>query len=189
MAAPMRSARSDTPISSTNGTIRAAIGTAPASESREASAVRAYESLADKARGMCGGGEPVSVILGWQDNAPNEDGTTIERAVGTNGPFQVIANLAATAADRSGTGARTWTDTSVADATTYRYRVRAYNASGPSAYSNIATVTTLPPPPNTPGSLEAETPPAYTPPTPTVTLQAGQSLTVVASADAEGPSG
>lgn len=59
MAGTLRSARSDTSIGSTRSTVDTRIGTAPGCESREVSAVRAYEQLAGKARAMCGGERPV----------------------------------------------------------------------------------------------------------------------------------
>lgn len=127
-----------------------------------------------------------SMVLTWTDTNTNEDGFTIERAPGLNATtgFVVIANVpVANAAERTGTGVRTWTDTTVAAASAYSYRLRAYNAAGFGPWSNTASGTSRPAAPaNAPGSLGAEPPPAYVPPSPTVTLSPGESLTVVAAA-------
>jgi hypothetical protein len=76
------------------------------------------------------------INLSWTDNATNEDGFLIERCTGagcTN--FAQIATVAVNITSYSNTG--------LTANTTYRYRVRAYNASGTSDYSNIATAKTL----------------------------------------------
>lgn len=89
------------------------------------------------------------ITLTWVDNANNEDGFTLERS--TDGSsFTPIATVAANA-----TGG---VDTALAAATTYYYRVRAFNGVGPSAYSNTASATTLNPPlpPNPPTNLSAQ---------------------------------
>ena len=75
------------------------------------------------------------INLAWVDNADNEQGFKIERCTGskcTN--FAQIATV--------GAGVTTYANTGLSARTTYRYRVRAYNASGDSAYSNIAKATT-----------------------------------------------
>jgi hypothetical protein len=75
------------------------------------------------------------VNLSWADTANNETGFRMERCKGsacTN--FVLIATAGANVAG--------YADTNLAANTTYRYRVYAYNASGNSGYSNIATATT-----------------------------------------------
>jgi hypothetical protein len=74
------------------------------------------------------------VNLSWTtDASDNEDGFHIERCSGKNCTnFVQIAT--STAASHQ--------DLTVAANTTYRYRVRAYNAVGNSGYSNIASVKT-----------------------------------------------
>jgi len=75
------------------------------------------------------------INLAWTDNADNETGFMIERCTGskcTN--FSQIATV--------GANVITFADTGLSARTTYRYRVRAYNDSGNSAYSNIAKATT-----------------------------------------------
>lgn len=73
------------------------------------------------------------IDLGWTDNAGDEVGFSIERATGA-GPFAQIATVSANVV--------TYSDTTVVAATTYNYRVRAYNEIGNSAYSNTASVLT-----------------------------------------------
>jgi murein tripeptide amidase MpaA len=76
------------------------------------------------------------INLTWMDNATNEDGFKIERCKGaTCTNFTQIATVGANATSYANTG--------LARRTTYRYRVRAYNASGNSGYSNMVSATTL----------------------------------------------
>ena len=73
------------------------------------------------------------IQLLWNDNSNNESSFRVElREQG--GTFQEIGSVAA-----NSIGANV---TSLAPATTYDFRVRARNANGSSAYSNIATATT-----------------------------------------------
>jgi hypothetical protein len=75
------------------------------------------------------------INLTWADNATNETGYQIERS--TNGiNFSLIATKAA--------NVKSYTSSSLVRNTRYYYRVRAFNASSSSAYSNTATATTLP---------------------------------------------
>lgn len=82
--------------------------------------------------------------LSWTDDANNEDGFSIERSVGSDAAFTVIATTAANIA--------VYSDTGLSPSTLYYYRVSAFNADGVSAYSNEASTTTsavpLPPPGN-----------------------------------------
>jgi hypothetical protein len=72
--------------------------------------------------------------LTWTDNASDETGFKIERSTdGTN--FTEIADL--TTANTI-----TYDDTDLPEATTYHYRVLAYNANGNSSFSNVAQGTT-----------------------------------------------
>ena len=77
------------------------------------------------------------VDLRWTDTSGNETGFRLERCSGAKCTgFAVVATLAP--------GATTYTDTSGLQASTsYRYRVQAFNATGFSAYSAVATVKTL----------------------------------------------
>jgi hypothetical protein len=71
----------------------------------------------------------------WRDNANNEEGFRIERCQGST--CTDFAEIAAV-----GPKVTAYNDTGLGRATTYRYRVRAYNAGGNSAYSNIASAQT-----------------------------------------------
>jgi hypothetical protein len=77
---------------------------------------------------------PTQITLAWVDVATTESGYALERATAAAGPFGQIADLPA--------GATGHADTGRSPSTPYWYRVRAYNVSGPSAYSNTATATT-----------------------------------------------
>ena len=71
------------------------------------------------------------INLAWTDNSANEDGFKIERCSGAScANFSQIATVSGNIKNFSNTGLKR--------NTTYRYRVRAFNASGNSAYSNIA---------------------------------------------------
>lgn len=73
------------------------------------------------------------VTLTWQDNANNEAGFTIERGEGASGAFAPLG--------QAGTNSTAFVDEAVVAGSVYRYRVRAFNSAGQSAYSNTATVT------------------------------------------------
>jgi titin len=77
-----------------------------------------------------------SISLSWVDNSNNETVFRIERATGsTGGSFTQIATV--------GAGVVAFSDTGQTASTTYRYRVRASNSAGDSAFSNVAIATTL----------------------------------------------
>jgi len=86
------------------------------------------------------------VNLAWTDAADNETGFRIERATGA-GAFAPLATVAANTA--------TYGDTTAQPATTYRYRVFAYNTYGDSPASNSATATTPDVPPAAPSGFTA----------------------------------
>ncbi len=77
-------------------------------------------------------GEGNWITLEWQDNSDNELGFRIERK--TTGAFAEVATVGENVQNR--------TDTGLDPDTTYTYRVRAYNATGDSAYSNEDSATT-----------------------------------------------
>lgn len=75
------------------------------------------------------------INLAWTDNASNEDGFEIERSANGTDGWALIDTTSANVTSRTNTG--------LTAATTYYYRVRAFNAVGNSAYSNIASATTM----------------------------------------------
>jgi Fibronectin type III domain/Beta-propeller repeat len=75
------------------------------------------------------------IRLRWRDNAGDEDGFRIERCVGSN--CTTFAQVAAV-----GPNTTSFVDSGLARNTTYRYRVRAFNAAGASAFSNTASART-----------------------------------------------
>jgi transcriptional regulator CtsR len=82
------------------------------------------------------------INLSWQDNSNNETGFAIERKTGSGGTYAQIATV--------GANVTSYNSTTLSASTLYYYRVRAYNTSGKSDYSNEAYATTLPPPPPVP---------------------------------------
>jgi hypothetical protein len=75
-----------------------------------------------------------AVLLTWTDASYNEDLFKIERKTGAGGAWAQIATAAAEATS--------YQDGTVAESTSYVYRVRASNGAGDSEYSNEAPVTT-----------------------------------------------
>lgn len=73
------------------------------------------------------------IELSWNDNAGDESGFRIERRAGS-GSYAEIAQVAA--------NVEFYADSVLNSGTTYTYRVRAYNASGNSGYSNEDSATT-----------------------------------------------
>ena len=85
------------------------------------------------------------INLAWTDNATNEAGFKLERSTdGVN--FTQVAILTA--------NVTSYANTSLTASTTYIYRVRAYEGTNNSAFSNTATATTQAPP-NAPTNLTA----------------------------------
>ncbi len=77
-----------------------------------------------------------SIALTWKDNATNETGFYVERSTaGLTGPWTRIATVPA--------NATAYTNTALINNKIYWYQVRAYNASGTSAYTNVVAGTTL----------------------------------------------
>jgi hypothetical protein len=81
--------------------------------------------------------------LSWVDNSSDEAGFSIERKVGTNGIYTVIATV--------GANVTTYKDINLTDGTTYCYRVNAFNSAGSSPYSPEACGATPSPSPSPPG--------------------------------------
>ena len=74
------------------------------------------------------------LTLAWVDSSSNESGFSIERSIGTGNAYVAIGT--------TGPGVTTYVDTTTASGTTYCYRVRAFNATAYSDYSNPACATT-----------------------------------------------
>jgi hypothetical protein len=100
------------------------------------------------------------IALSWTDNSNNESGFQIQRS-GNGVNFALIATVDA--------NVTTYTDSGRTAGTTYYYRARAFNSSGNSALSNVASATTLPAstPTPTPSSTPTPTPTPTATPTPT----------------------
>ncbi|HEY0376477.1 MAG TPA: fibronectin type III domain-containing protein [Pyrinomonadaceae bacterium] len=75
------------------------------------------------------------INLSWIDNSSSESGFLVERCVGAS--CTNFAEIAETAANANG-----YSNTGLAANTTYRYRVRAFNDSGDSGYTNETQATT-----------------------------------------------
>ncbi len=74
------------------------------------------------------------ITLSWTDNSNNESGFLIQRKTGTSGTFAQIATV--------GTNVRSYVDSGLAAATTFCYRVRAFNSAGNSAFTPEGCKTT-----------------------------------------------
>lgn len=74
------------------------------------------------------------IRLNWSDNSNNETGFKIERKTGVDGTWSQITTV--------GSNTTQYIDNELEIATTYIYRIRAYNSAGNSAYSNEASATT-----------------------------------------------
>jgi hypothetical protein len=75
-----------------------------------------------------------SINLGWSDNATNETGFNIERAVGS-GSFSTLASV--------GANVTTYSDASATAGVEYSYRVKATGGTSGSGFSNTAKATVL----------------------------------------------
>lgn len=74
-----------------------------------------------------------AVMLTWADNSSNETGFEIERSTtSSSAGFTALVTAAA--------GSTGYSDATAMASTVYWYRVRAVNAAGPSAYSNVVEV-------------------------------------------------
>jgi PKD repeat protein len=79
---------------------------------------------------LTGKGAKSSATLSWRDNSNNETGFTIERAASGSSTFTQVGSVAANAIGFKDTVSKG----------AYIYRVRAFNGSATSAYSNLVTV-------------------------------------------------
>jgi fibronectin type 3 domain-containing protein len=86
------------------------------------------------------------INLAWADNSGNEDGFEVQRCAGAG-------CTTFTGRAETGAGVTSYADTGLAAGTVYRYRVRAFNASGDSGFTNVAEATTPGgPPPGVPAA-------------------------------------
>lgn len=74
------------------------------------------------------------INLSWTNNSSTQTGVKIERKTGLGGIYAQIATV--------GAAVTAYNNTGLTPATAYYYRVRAYNDTGDSAYSNEANATT-----------------------------------------------
>jgi hypothetical protein len=88
------------------------------------------------------------IDVSWTDASNDENGFRLERSSG-GAAWTEIATLAA--------NTTSYQDTGLAPSSSHAYRVRAYNGQGNSAYSNVDSATTNPPPPapDTPAGVAA----------------------------------
>jgi hypothetical protein len=92
------------------------------------------------------------IDLTWTDNSSVESNMVVERSTSSSFTSPVVKTLAA--------DTTSYSDTGLTASTTYYYRVKATNATGPSGYSNTSSDTTQAPPAATTYSQEvtADTP-------------------------------
>ena len=86
------------------------------------------------------------INLTWTDNANSEDGFDVERCQGSAATCDATPSAWSPLA-RTGPNIDYHADTGLPPSTTYSYRVRAFNVSGSSSFSNTATATTQTEPP------------------------------------------
>lgn len=89
------------------------------------------------------------VSLSWLDNSNNETGFRLERKPGSFGAYSEIAVTSANVSS--------YNDTSVVETKNYTYRIRAYNSTENSIYSNTVTTTIPGVSPNSPSNLSSTT--------------------------------
>ena len=81
------------------------------------------------------------ITLAWTDQSNNEDGFVVERCTGSAATCD--ASKGFSRVGQTAAASVTYTDTHLLSATTYSYRVRAFNGGGDSGFTNTAQATTL----------------------------------------------
>ncbi len=94
------------------------------------------------------------INLTWTDNSNNEDGFEVERCQGT-AAFCAANSGAWAQIAQTGSNIDYYGDTGLPAGTTFSYRVRAFNVTASSGYSNVSTATTLGGLPAAPTNLTA----------------------------------
>jgi subtilisin family serine protease len=90
------------------------------------------------------------INLSWSDNSSNEDGFRIERC---NLPAANCLDANFAQITQTAPNVTSFNDTGLQPQTTHTYRVRAFNSTGTSNYSNSVQATTLNVPPTAPSNL------------------------------------
>jgi fibronectin type 3 domain-containing protein len=81
-----------------------------------------------------------SIAMQWTDNANNEDGFKVYRAVGGGNTFVFV--IALPADTNPAPSIATWTDTGLTAGTQYDYHIQAFNLAGYSDFTGVSTATT-----------------------------------------------
>jgi hypothetical protein len=84
------------------------------------------------------------VGLTWRDNATDETGFVIERCTVVTPPSCTAFAQIAAPGPKTSTGNVSYTDSTVAFGASYLYRVKAFNATGDSAYVTLASAVLVP---------------------------------------------
>ena len=91
------------------------------------------------------------LVLGWKDNSNNETGFKVEKKEGACGSINSWTQIATKPSNKA-----THTVSGLTPGTTYSFRIKAYNASGDSTYTNCASAKTgAPGSPASPSNLKA----------------------------------
>jgi hypothetical protein len=96
---------------------------------------------------------PTQITISWRDHSSNESGFEVHRSTtGANGVFSLLTSM--------GPNATSYSDGGLTPGSQYCYKILAFRVLGgksrPSAFSNSACATTLPPPaPNAPSGTNA----------------------------------
>jgi len=75
------------------------------------------------------------INLSWRDNSTTESGFIVQRALSSGGPWSQVGT--------TGANGTSFANGGLSPATTYYYRVCAYNSRGRSSYSTVASATTV----------------------------------------------
>src|SRR5262249_548823 len=90
------------------------------------------------------------INLSWVDNSNNEDGFRLERCAA---PLAGCGDANFVQIAQAGPNVTSFNNTGLQPQTAYTYRVRSFNSTGTSGYSNYVEATTLIAPPAAPSNL------------------------------------